>query len=546
MKLKNIKKELLKFVNKKAIILAIIVWAILNFSGIQNGTLESEVFLITVCFKIIHLFFLYFLFLIIVNIYNNKNSKNFKIGLVYFFGYLFIALILLLLIWPGAWSWDDINVLLRANFYMGTAWQHIFTPILYVLFLQTVPIASGILIMQILIAGAIIGYCVSKVSSILSNSIKTQKIISIILFIPMILPPILLHILSGFRMGLYSYFELLLITEMFVIYKEKKELNLFRIILLSLLVIFVASWRTEAIYYPIIFSLFLLLNRSAVPKRKTILLILIFTLIPTLMIGKLNNLLIGTNDYSITATVEPVEKLIKHANLEDSEDLNNINEVLDVNFILNHPTWRGSQYFWGGALREEYSESDYKNYLKSYLHLSLKYPYITFKAMWDVFYETSGLSINRDGITNQATLMGATLKIFDTSNQYGDAWSKVKSPLKGPINSNLRDKTLRALACFDKNSAVLPPYYIFWNLFIPIILLFISFLIMLFKKNWNMVFIILSLFVRIPLVFLTSSTSLFMYYLSFYVCAYFISFVVFIELIISKNKNIKNRVDGIT
>ncbi len=540
-KIKNLYSDKInKLIDKKALLFSFILWVVLNFSGIQKGFFTLSNFWATCCFKISHYIFLYFIFYLVFTIFKYKNTNTYKIGRTYFLIYLLIVGLLLILVWPGIWSWDDINLLLQANNYWGNAWQHIFSSIIYILFLETIPFASGVLIMQIIIAGVITGYCVSKVSTILSSNYKMQKFISVFLFLPTILLPLLLFILSGFRMALYSYFELLLITEMFVMYKEQKQLTFLNKFWIIILLIFVASWRTEAVYYPICFGIFLFLNNKIVESKKEIIILTIFSLTCVFAIGVVNNKLIGTKDYSITATVLPIKELVKHSDFSDSDNLEKIDKILDVNFILEHPDWDASRLFWFGALRNNYSDQDYKDYMSAYAKMVLKYPVITFNAMWEVFYGSSGLGVDKNGYTKQLTPTQNALALFDTSTRQGENWEKLKSPLKYPFNSSLRNTTIKILSNFDKNNKVTSFYYIFWNLFIPIILLLACLVLNLIQKKWSMSFIILTLFARLPMLFIASSVSYFMYYLSFYLCAYFVSFIVIIDLIIKlkKQKNI--------
>lgn len=90
------------------------------------------------------------------------------------------------------------------------------------------------------------------------------------MFIPCISPPLIEYILSGFRMGIYAYLDLLLIVKLYLIKKENKKLSNKQLVELVLLSTIVASWKTEAIYY-IVFILILLiiLGKKIVPLKKS-------------------------------------------------------------------------------------------------------------------------------------------------------------------------------------------------------------------------------------------------------------------------------------
>ena len=83
----------------------------------------------------------------------------------------------------------------------------------------------------------------------------------------------------------------------------------------------------------------------------------------------------------------------------------------------------------------------------------------------------------------------------------------------------------------DSNDNLTIIHNVFWNLFIPFTLILICLIYKLIKKEWFMVFLILTVISRIPIVFATAPAPYFMYYLSAYLCTYIISAIVIIEFI---------------
>ena len=107
----NLQEILTKIFNLKIFIVTLIIWAILNFSGIQNlfftsGRIEHIVF-----FKGLHFIFLYSLFNIFYHIYKNRKNPKFKHGIIIFSIFCVILFIFLLLLWPGTFGWDMIYML---------------------------------------------------------------------------------------------------------------------------------------------------------------------------------------------------------------------------------------------------------------------------------------------------------------------------------------------------------------------------------------------------------------------------------------------------
>lgn len=526
--------------DKKVFIVSLLLWLCLNFSGIQNLFFLRVERKIIVIMKLFHFFFLYFLLTIGRYVWKNRKEENVKHGIIIFFSYLAIFLTLLLFLWPGTWSWDDINVLRWCQYYTINPWQHFITSVIQILFLQTLPFATGVIIMQILLISMILGYCISKVSSFVTKEKKKRIILEIILGIPALLPPVLLYIFSGFRMGLYSFVELLLVVYLFVMYKEKKQTT-FSMVILAVLTILVASWRTEAIYYVPCVSILLILMWGGVRMEKNSLkrigVFFAICLVATLGIGKFNNRMIGNDNYSITAIIEPLQELVKHADIEkDKEELKLIDKVIDIQMIYDNPDAKGGSYFWSGIVRKEYSHQDYKNLMKAYIKLALKYPMTAFKPMSEMFYNTIGFGINADGKTLQFGLTEKTLSLFDNSTSFAKSWNKVKTKFKYPISYRLRDKTIRIISGIDEEGKVNLCYYIFRNFAIPFILIGICLLYQLSKKRWFYSFLIITVIARIPLVFATSTSPYFMYYLSVYLISYFICFLWIVSSLLNRKK----------
>ena len=69
-------------------------------------------------------------------------DESFKRGLKFFLIHFTITTIVLLLVWPGLWAWDDVWVLTVDINYNYQAWQHILTSYRDLLFLQVLLIAA--------------------------------------------------------------------------------------------------------------------------------------------------------------------------------------------------------------------------------------------------------------------------------------------------------------------------------------------------------------------------------------------------------------------
>lgn len=360
------------------------------------------------------------------------------------------------------------------------------------------------------------------------------------MFIPCISPPLIEYILSGFRMGIYAYLDLLLIVKLYLIKKENKKLSNKQLVELVLLSTIVASWRTEAIYY-IVFILILLiiLGKKIVPLKKAIITTTI-TAILVVSIRKINTSLIGNNNYKIAATIMPVTELVKTADkTKDAHELTKINKVLKIKMIYKDKSKRGEYLFFGGIVRDHYTKEDYKNYMQAYLTLITKYPKKTLDCMLNMFIKASGMSINKNGTTNLRTVntnsTGSAMRLFNTKDLNNYIWEfNVNSKLKHPINTKLRNKTINKLTGINNKNKVTITYYIFWNTLIPIILITTVIICLLVKKRFYEALLGIMIMTRIFILFLTECAPYFMYYLSFYLISYIYFYIILGDKIINK------------
>lgn len=525
-----------KLFDKKVFYVTFVLWTILHITGISNFYFSGCDNLKIILFKILHLIFLYFLNFSLFNLYKKRKTKEGKIkwrGFIICFAILFIFL---LITWPGVWCYDDVDILNGAYHLSLTAWQHFFSGLFYIMSLQTIPIPSGVIIIQLLINAIIMGSILSKIISIYGD--KHKKLIFISLVCIFLFPPVLLYQLSGFRMGIYPFFELYLVIELLLIYKENKKLQLIDLIKLCFFIIIVSCWRTEGIYYCILsFALLFIFCRNKINNKQLIISFFI-VLISSFGIMKFNNYLIGNDSYSLTATINPVSSLVKVAKKSDKEELKAIDKVLNIDYILEHPEMNGENYFWSGKVVKKFSSKDHSEYLKAYMKLSLKYPGEIIKSMWDIFYR-GGSGSGKDNKQTTYNMLPGTVHIFDKTYSGNKEWNSLAEKWKNPISESARNNVALFLGGIDINKNVNIIHNIFWSYLIPIVLLFVVCIIKLIKKEWFKLLLTLTVMARVPLLFITSPAPYFMYYLSTYLCAYVLTFLTIYELCTDDLKKIK-------
>ncbi len=543
----DLKGFLKKLIDKKSLTITLIFWVIWNILGVRfayfNQDIANKTFRVTSQMVAIKVFSFIFLYIIIANfsrLYKNKKSnKNvgeIYIGVIYFI----ITFILLLFVWPGTWSLDDIDILKNCSSYDLTAWQHFMSGLYMGACLQLLPFASGFIMIQILFASFIVGYSINGIVNALNIKNKKYRIIlAVILFLPTIFPPVLSYLFSGFRMGIYTYIDLLLISKLLINYLNKTKIDNIEAFYITILTIIVASWRTEAIYYIIAVAIVLLLYGRKMISIKKIFSIILISLIATLSIMKINNYLIGTNNYSITGYVNSLTEVVRVADKDKyKNELKEINDVFKLDMIYNSKG-SGITLYWNNLVRKNYSDEDYKEMIKAFSTLLKNYPKPPINFMCKNFIDSTGIEVKNNKsrvISNMHNGPGIASKLYDKFNIAGKLWAEINSIKKYPLSNSLRNKTIYLLACTDENLNVKPYYYIFWNLLIPLILCSITVLILLVNKKWVLAFIGLTILGREPLVLITAPSPFFMYNLPVYLMGYIFSIVTIVYLIKNAKK----------
>lgn len=486
---------------KSPLIVALIIWACSHFTGV------SEMFFlewndIAPAFEVLQLLFLWGIFAYIRYLYISRHSdfskRHIQISIVYFI----IGFVLLLLVWPGNWEWDSIFCLNEAQYYRLFPWQHYLTNSFYIIYLKTLPFPAGVIFFQLLLAALISGYCVATVARI--YSIKKYYI----LVLPMLAPPLFAYILSGFRMGLYSYLELGLVIQLLDLYKSKSVSNA-QMLALCLNGIIVASWRTEAILYILFIPIILLfISRKGVLSVRKLMFVSVVIIVGILLSNSYNNKLNdpqgtnGYNRYAITAMVEPASKLTMAAlDNGDKAELDLMGKVFKLEYIDQHRDLSGERIFWDGGIRDGYTKDDFYSFVEGYRRLALKYPVVTIKSMGRVFVDTLGLPRKDGSIAQRINIE------WDIKND--ENWNKmIKAPLRMPWNDKLRTSTLKTIRGRGY-LAVLT-----WNTVIPFLMGLASLIMMLKSRQWFLVSLLCMVLIKVPIVFITASAPYLMYYLS--------------------------------
>lgn len=330
--------------NKLPLIGAVIQWFITTLLQVDRAFFsydhETKYFIIV---KFLYLMLLLVAWLFMVNAIKKIREGNslYCRGLKIFITYLTLMMLLLLILWPGTWAWDDLWTLNSIQWYSTfNAWQHIISGIYQDVMLQILPFPGGIIFLQNIIASLCVAFSVAKLEQ--GFSIKRLKwdLLDILLkILPFLLPPVLMYQFSGYRLGLYVYLELVMLVILICAIKDTQVWNLKYVLLFSFLTVVVSTWRTESfVYIPCACILILSLKKSAVSSLKKVLCIALM-IIGFLGMNRWQNNELGNSNYQIISLLRPCAELVRAADYEDdAEELALIDKVTDLEVIHNNPT----------------------------------------------------------------------------------------------------------------------------------------------------------------------------------------------------------------
>lgn len=489
---------------------------------------------------------LLFLFLLNVMwykiIYIIRNRMEYKPKIIVFVTYFIFMMIMLLLTFPGVWRADEPTMLSMAQNYELGGWQHIFSSIYYMIALKFIPVPFGIVIVQCIVISSIISYVINDILEKQEKGIR-KIIYYIILILPFLLLPVIDHNLYTLRLVLYSYSMILALYLTIKYYEKNEKLTLLQVVKLALLFFLLSTWRTEGIYNILVYIIIAFVFAKKDIMKKIVAIISALAIIVMVLIVKQVNLHHGGEDksYNIIATIEQMTPLtIKAVEDNDKESLEKINKVLNVDVVLANKGQKGIRVYYateGKSIRNIYTEEEYKEYMKTYCKLIIKYPTVFLNERINEYMETNGLIPNKENNSYDTTNPVIENSMLNYHNRR----------LKGSflINLNLRKTVIRALECRSQGNYMITnkiTYPVFWNTIPPTIVILITAIVLLFKKKIFKAIVLGSVLIKTALTFLTAPDSFFMYYFAEYLIGYLLLAYFIVKLCMKiKDNGLKTR-----
>lgn len=503
-------------------------YVVLNFSNRLFALKSLEMIVVKILFFVLLILLWQGIFFFV-----QKANSRFKKLTIF---YLLINLLLLLLTWPGIWRMDEFGLLSSSVQLFPHWWQNYITSVWYIFSLMLLPFPSGVIISLMVIASLLYARFIQNTCQIYQNNIVIKqkkdkknegnaawhepKWFVFLLTVPFIMFPVLDSNLYPLRMSVYAFLEMTLLSELYLLYQKKRfsqemgedfGVSAVTIWIYSCLACVVAVWRMEAIYYVVAYPVLLLFILGFKRGWRQIVVFLIMFVI-LFVPQKIGEKMTSGQQYELTSIVLPLVDLVIEADQDkDAAVLTDINLVVDTDVIRRaaQEGKNGIHMFWSEPdFQRTYSETEFARFQSAYRKLIFKYPSVFLKERWNTFLASTDLLENT---TELFTKKG--IPNYETFRSY---------PLSAPISDSLRTSVIKTLEIrkaenYDEKYAVTDWIY---SALIPIVILLLGATWFAMKKQIIPTVILLTALARVPLVFLTAPSRLFMYYYSVYLIGY--------------------------
>ncbi|WLD86441.1 hypothetical protein QU660_08090 [Stomatobaculum sp. F0698] len=516
---------------KYPLVIAVVQWFITTILQVDRAffTYDQET-LYFVLTKILYLVFLILIWCFIFEVHEKvkQNDKDWKRGVSIFLPYFTILMIMLLILWPGTWAYDDLLTLTDISSYgMWCPWQNILTGAYQDVLLQILPFPGGIIFLQNTIISLCVAFSVVKIEKVFGIPAISNPVLDIVIkLLPFLLPPILMYQFSGYRMGIYVYLELVMLVILIGLNKTKSKWGWKKVLLFSVICSIISTWRTESfIYVPATCVLLLFVRKDVISKQKKVICISLI-IMGFLGITRFQNWALGDSSYEVISLMRPCVEVVRHADtVRDAKELEAIDKVADIKIIMDNPGVNGETMYWNTACirnhndnpNDDYNSKDYQEFRKAFVALSLKYPNVVLKERWSLFIRASG--ITGDSLINA----GFAARLFDADNDE----QAVRAVLnKGwfanlPVFKGFRARFIETLGITSEaNIFAVVLKRVIWNSIIPELILICDWIGICIRKRWYLAGIFATVLLKLPIIFLTEPSYWIMYVLSFYLLGY--------------------------
>lgn len=441
--------------------------------------------------------------------------------------YLVLTLVVLVIVWPGCWGGDDLDVLYLARTLEPSSWQHFLTSAAFILCLMFIPVPGGVVLIQTLLIAGIVGCFLAAAETLARERMPKPPARGwfAILYLPFLLPPVILHDMQPFRSTWSTWTELFTVFLLVWWYLRGQAITKKQLAVFTLLGVLTAGWRSESIYYlaalPVLLA-FLAGKKLVRPAAAVVSAVGIMA--GTLACNAYTNYLMGDAWlYQRVALCYQAAALVQDADpVEDAEALAMIDPIFDVQACrdlsnLHGPELRATV----SRSLEGQTEGDWNVCKKGIIRLALKYPGSLLRERLGVLLNTVE---QQPAESNQKLVFAVTALVYTDppeamrDNQKDFLYNSIGAY---PLNQQLREDFIMSLSYRTEFLGGL--LAVTWLMLPSFGLLAAAILVLLVRRKWMLFFAAGALAARIPLVFLTAPDTYFMYYLTPYIAGYAIT-----------------------
>lgn len=441
--------------------------------------------------------------------------------------YLVLTLVVLVIVWPGCWGSDDLEVLQLARTLEPSSWQHFLTSAAFILCLMFIPLPGGVVLIQTLLIAGVVG-CFLAVAETLARERMPKPPARgwfAILYIPFLLPPVILHDMQPFRSTWSTWTELFTVFLLVWWYLRGQAITKKQLAVFTLLGVLTAAWRSENIYYlaalPVLLA-FLVGKKLVRPAVAVV--SMVGMVVGTLACSAYNNSLLGDAWlYQRVALCYQTAALVQDADqAEDAEALAMIDPIFDVQACRELSTLHGPEL--RNAITRNadgLTQADWETCKKGIVRLALKYPGSLLRERLGVFLNT--VEQHRTE-SNQKLVFAVTVLVYtDPPESMREIQKDFLYTSIGPypLNQQLREDFIMSLSY--RTEFLGGVLAVTWLMLPSFALLAAAILVLLVRRKWMLFFAAGALAARIPLVFLTAPDTYFMYYLTPYMAGYMLA-----------------------
>ena len=400
-----------------------------------------------------------------------------RVCLLSFLGIFSLFILWLIIAYPGGWGWDGYVILEYTKNYDINYWTGLLTSIIYFLALMIFPSPVSVVILQIYLSALLI----TRISFIFYKLIGREKLVYFII-IPFILPVCISYVLCPVRAILFALLSLDVCME-FILIIRKKKVSLLQLCAFSVLLSFVAFWRSEGCLFIILIPCVVAGIWHKVSKKT----VFVFLIMSAVMLGLMKSVTISNYQYLITSLYYPIQHMVQSGEIDYENadaDLEKINKVFNVDVMKNSysdPKGGFSQedYAYGkdGFHPEDATIEDYHEMLEGFCSMVLHEPLLFIKVRMQTFLGSMqqgdfGIGLIRDFDQQVGTSFGLEKYV------YFERWNiELQSKLVGYLSFKFGRVKIDLL-----HRAVN-------NMLFPIIIICCTFIYSVMNRKWDLMII---------------------------------------------------------